>query len=118
MDPVLNISYETVARFLESAEGNYRNAVYVTCSCSGRNAEGCRDFLFIPDGDCLPVLFPVTDAVAFFGRQIDASDCVGTMTSSCFIRIYRRYLDLALPSDGDCLVKQLLHFSQMTQNGS
>lgn len=47
-DPALNVSYETIARFFEAAEGNYRNAVYVTCSSSCQRAEGCRDFLLFP----------------------------------------------------------------------
>lgn len=79
-DPALNVSYETIARFFEAAEGNYRNAVYVTCSSSCQRAEGCRDFLFIPGGDCRPVIFPVSDAAAFIGTAIDPSDCAGTMT--------------------------------------
>lgn len=112
-DPALNVSYETIARFFEAAEGNYRNAVYVTCSSSCQRAEGCRDFLFIPGGDCRPVIFPVSDAAAFIGTAIDPSDCAGTMTGSCFIRIYRRFLDLTLASDADCPIKQFLHISNM-----
>ena len=115
-EPALNVSYETIARFFEAAEGNYRNAVYVTCSSSCQRAEGCRDFLFIPGGDCRPVIFPVSDAAAFIGTAIDPSDCAGTMTGSCFIRIYRRFLDLTLASDADCPIKQLLHISNMPGN--
>ena len=33
MDPVLSVSYATIAAFFEAAEGNHRNAVYVSCSC-------------------------------------------------------------------------------------
>ena len=33
MDPVLSVSYETIALFFEAAEGNYRNAMYILCSC-------------------------------------------------------------------------------------
>ena len=35
------------------------------------------------------------------------------MTGSCFIRIYRRFLDLTLASDADCPIKQFLHISNM-----
>ena len=60
-----------------------------------------------------PVIFPVSDAAAFIGTAIDPSDCAGTMTGSCFIRIYRRFLDLTLASDADCPIKQFLHISNM-----
>ncbi len=108
-EPALNVSYETIAGFFESAEGNYRNAVYVTCNRSCTKAEGCRDFLFIPGGDCKPIIFPVSDANVFMGVSVDASDCMGTMSSHCFIRIYRQFLNLSLDSDADCPIKQLLH---------
>ena len=38
------------------------------------------------------------------------------MSGSCFIRIYRRFLDLTLASDADCPIKQLLHISNMPGN--
>ncbi len=41
MDPVLSVSYAAIAGFFETAEGNYRNAVYVSCSCSYRRESGC-----------------------------------------------------------------------------
>ena len=43
MDPVLSVSYATIAGFFEAAEGNYRNAVYVSCSCSYRRESGCGE---------------------------------------------------------------------------
>lgn len=118
MNSVLNVSYETIAKFFEAAEGNYRNAIYVTCSCSGGKEEGCRDFLFIPGDDCKPLLFPVMDAKAFLGISVDSSDCSGIMDSHCFIRIYRRFLDLTISSDEDCPIKQLLHVLNMPKRAS
>ena len=38
MDPVLSVSYATIAAFFEAAEGNHRNAVYVSCSYQGMTA--------------------------------------------------------------------------------
>ena len=46
-DPVLSVSYATVAAFFEAAEGSYRNAVYVSCACDYRRESGCGDFLFL-----------------------------------------------------------------------
>ena len=48
MDPVLSVSYATIAGFFEAAEGNYRNAVYVSCSCGYRRESGCGDMTAAP----------------------------------------------------------------------
>lgn len=109
MDPVLSVSYATIAGFFEAAEGNYRNAVYVSCSCSYRRESGCGDFLFIPGHDCLPILLPLTDAEKFLGRTVDRAECACTMDSRCFIRLYSRWLELATGSARDCPIQQVLH---------
>ena len=109
MDPVLSVSYATIAGFFEAAEGNYRNAVYVSCSCSYRRESGCGDFLFIPGHDCRPILLPLTDAEKFLGRAVDRTECACTMDSRCFIRLYSRWLELATCSARDCPIQQVLH---------
>ena len=109
MDPVLSGSYATIAAFFEAAEGNHRNAVYVSCSCGYRRESGCGDFLFIPGHDCRPILLPLSDAESFLGRVVDRTECACTMSSRCFIRLYSRWLELATGSARDCPIQQILH---------
>ena len=109
MDPVLSVSYATIAAFFEAAEGNHRNAVYVSCSCGYRRESGCGDFLFIPGHDCRPILLPLSDAEKFLGRAVDRTECACTMSSRCFIRLYSRWLELATGSARDCPIQQILH---------
>lgn len=109
MDPVLSVSYATIAAFFEAAEGNYRNAVYVFCSCDYRRESGCGDFLFIPGHDCRPILLPLSDAEGFMGRAVDRTECACTMSSRCFIRLYSRWLELVTDSARDCPIQQILH---------
>jgi len=109
MDPVLSVSYATIAGFFEAAEGSYRNAVYVSCSCDYTRESGCGDFLFIPGHDCRPILLPVTDAETFMGRAVDRTECACTISSQCFIRLYGKWLELATTSARDCPIQQLLH---------
>ena len=109
MDGALHISYQTIARFLKAAGGNYWNAVHVSCSSSCRTMDSYEDFLFVPDSDGRPVIFPLKDARVFFGADFDAAECTVSMTVSDFIRLYRCYLDTALTSDGECPIKELLH---------
>ena len=109
MDPVLSVSYATIAAFFEAAEGNYRNAVYVSCSCDYRRESGCGDFLFIPGHDCRPILLPLSDAEGFMGRAVDRTECACTISSRGFIRLYSRWLGLATDSARDCPIQQVLH---------
>ena len=116
MDPVLSVSYATIAAFFEAAEGNYRNAVYVSCSCSYRRESGCGDFLFIPGHDCRPILLPLSDAEGFMGRAVDRTEFACTMSSRCFIRLYSRWLELATDSARGCPIQQILHLMNRPQD--
>ena len=89
MDPVLSVSYATIATFLEAAEGNYRNAMYVSCHCSYESKSQCGDFLFIPGHDCRPIILPLPDAEIF--------------------QLYQKWIDLTTSSIKDCPIQQLLH---------
>lgn len=108
MDPVLSVSYETIARFFEAAEGNYRNAMYILCSCPRERNGRCGDFLFIPGHDCIPILLPCSDAEAFLNTQIDSTDCAGILSSKTFFRLYHKWLELITDSDQICPLKQIL----------
>lgn len=108
MDSTLGISYQTIAAFFEAAEGNHRNAVFVTCRCAGREEAGCRDFLFIPGHDCSPLIFPRSDAEVFLGSSIDPTDCAGQMDSYTFLKLYSKWIGLTLTSSDQCPIQQLL----------
>ena len=81
MDTTLSVSYETIAHFFEATEGNYRNAIYISCSYSYRRESGCGDFLYIPGYDCRPVLLPLADAENFLGTAPASSG--STTSGSC-----------------------------------
>lgn len=114
----LNISYETLVRFFEAVEGNYRNALYIRCStCKHRRENSCGDFLFVPGHDCQPILLPLADANLFMGRTVDSSDCVGILTSHAFLQLYHQWLMLYTDSDETCPFHQMLH-KMNANNGS
>ena len=116
MDPILNISYATIASFFEATEGNFRNAVYVSCNCSYERESGCGDFLFVPGHDCKPVIIPLTDAENFLGIRIDKSECAAILSSQIFIRLYSRWIGLSTSSSKDCPIQQLLHLMNQPRN--
>lgn len=109
MNSLLSVSYAVIASFLESAEGNYRNAVYVTCSCAHNREHGCGDFLFIPGHDCTPVIVPVKDAERFFETTVDKFECACMIDSHTFNRLYRKWMSLQVPDAGECAIRQFLN---------
>jgi len=111
MDPILSINYVTIASFFEAAEGNFRNAAYVSCNCNYPRESGCGDFLFLPDHDCKPIIFPLTDAENFLGIKIDKSEFTLIISSRDFIRMYSRWIELTVPSVKDCPIQQLMHLA-------
>ena len=112
-DPILSVSYATIAAFFEAAGGNYRNAVYVFCTCDYQKESGCGDFLYIPGHDCRPVLLPVSDAENFMGTAIDRTNFSCVMDSRCFTRLYAKWLELATTSSKDCHIHQILNLMNM-----
>lgn len=112
MDQIFSVSDETLYTFMEAAEGNYRNAIYVECTgCSCGQQANCRDFLFIPGYDCRPILLPVFDAEQFFGFRVDRTDCACNLSYHSFLRLYRKWLELVIPSSDPCPIQQLLALS-------
>lgn len=109
MDPILGVSHATVASFMEATQGNFRNAIYVSCKCDYTRESGCGDFLFIPGCDCKPVILPVKDAENFLNTRIDRSECIALIDSRTFILLYHKWIELTTSSAIDCPIQQLLH---------
>ena len=118
MDPALSVSYATIAAFLESTEGNFRQAVYVSCNCNYIKEAGCGDFLFIPGFDCKPVIIPLADIEKFMGTKVDKSECIAVLTSQSFIRLYKKWIDLTTASSAECPIRQLLYIMNMQKTGN
>ena len=59
MAEILGVNLKTIADFMDAAQGNYRNALYISCNVCGYSKEShCGDFLFIAGSDGSPICFP------------------------------------------------------------
>lgn len=105
--PVFSVSLSVLSAFFEAAEGNYRNSIYVTCSCNHVMERSCRDFLVAPGHDCKPIIVPVADAEKFLGIPVDKSECVVRMGSHTFMRLYHKWIVWVTESDTDCPMQLL-----------
>ena len=78
--------------FLNSVRGNWHNSVYIECSVCRCGQCGREDFLFAPAEDGTPLFLPVVDAELVFGRMIDKSECLGTVSNARFEDLFSLYL--------------------------
>lgn len=81
---------ETIRRFLNACDGNWRNALYIECSTCKYDAS-CCDLLFVPDEDGTPLLLPVADVELMVGEVLDKTDCLGLMTNLRFAELFRKW---------------------------
>lgn len=94
---------QTIHSFLYSAQGNWRNSLYVDCSlCKFCKEENCGNFLFVPAFDGTPILLPVFDAAIITGRPIDKSECLGIISNSKFYELFSLWFKLNIDIDEPC----------------
>ena len=117
LESSVGVSFTTLAAFMEAAQGNYRNALYIHCSvCLYSREAHCGDFLFIANYDGTPILLPKYDAEQFIGHAIDSSECIGIISNRDFTRLYHKWLILNTSTDDICPYHQILHFLNEPDN--
>lgn len=94
----------TVAQFISATDGNWRNSIYVECTCMVEpKPEGCGDVLFAVGPDGRAMLLPVPDAELIWGcRPLDKSECLLEMTSARFIALCACWLTAGPANKSGC----------------
>ena len=87
-------SPETIHAFIGCVGNNWRNAAFIQCSvCKHEKTEACGNFLFTVTREGKPVLIPEKDADVIFGRLVDMSECIFTISNVRFMELYRLWLE-------------------------
>lgn len=86
-------SPESIRRFMENTEANWRASLYISCTCCKyERPDGCGDFLYVPDvASSRPVLLPIPDADIIFSHITDRSECLGIMSNLIFLELFRKW---------------------------
>jgi len=77
--------------FIETTRTNWRNSVYIECTCCKYGDCGAKDFLYAPGADGRPLFFPVSDAEIVYGRTLDKSECLLSMSNARFEELFSFY---------------------------
>ena len=71
--------------FLKYANGNYRNAIFISCTC------GC-EYMLMGDHDAKPTLFPIQRFFELTGEYPQQDEMCGALSGQSFENMYRRWL--------------------------
>lgn len=102
---------ETIRRFLNATEGNWRSSLYIECSVCKFGGD-CRDHLFVPDEDGTPLLLPVSDVELLIGGPVDKSECLGLLSNARFSELFHKWMQRLASDSAVCpflQVGKLLH---------
>ena len=103
--------------FMESVNGNWRNAIYVECNNNSCNRDkACTGFVLAFNSDGHPMIMPVKALAKLSGTVIDATECLARIDRSVFETIFSRWLAWELSQSGDCILNKPDCFPKCIKN--
>lgn len=108
-DSHIKVDAKHTYRFLSLCEGNWHACIYVNCQCCSY-AHPCEvaDFLFLPDAEGRPCIFPMSAAHFLFARVPEADECLLHITLRDFLLMYKNLFEPIKKGESCCPIKQLL----------
>lgn len=91
--------------FLRSVRGNWRNALFIQCSCSACPCEvsqACQGYLLAADAEGRPLLAPVSAICRLTGESIEAGECRGVLERQAFESAYCQYIEWHTETSREC----------------
>ena len=74
--------------FMKSAQGNWRNALFVRCDKRGCVHKCCGAFLMTAAANGVPLLVPVDAFEAFAGEFVAPEECCGILDKHAFASVF------------------------------
>ena len=96
-----------LCRFLQCAQGDWRNALYIECQECPYSSAPCSGYLLTSDSEGRPVVYPADRLSELTGEDITKDECAGTLSREAFCRLYARRLLWDADSENQCGVRQV-----------
>ena len=96
--------------FLKAAKGNWRNAIFVSCSspaCPYTKPSGREGFFLSADDLGQPLLVSVEVYRKCSGEPMCTDECCSAIPCQAFLSMYSEYLTWHLPASDSCPLDQL-----------
>lgn len=94
-------------RFLSCVNGNWHNAIHISCCRCPCPDLKCRGYLFTADDAGCPILYPVDKFFSITGETIEAEDCIGTLSFDAFFALFFRWYVWHTGQADSCYIKQM-----------
>lgn len=100
------VSSYSMYDFLSSCGGNWRNAVFVSCTpCRNPCRNGGAGCLLTACSEGKPLVVCVRRFEALSGQKIDPAECAGQLSRYGFESLYARYLLWQINSERQCALQ-------------
>jgi hypothetical protein len=96
--------------FLQAVQGNWRNALFIQCSCANCPREvlqSCQGYLLAVDAEGKPLLESVSEIRRLTGESVDVTECCGALERQAFEAAYCQYIEWHTESSQVCALMQL-----------
>lgn len=93
--------------FLQAVRGNWRNALFISCSDCPYRQRSCSGFLLAADADGKPLVMPVDVFRKMSGQQPDKDECCGSISWQTFETAFALYLEWHTATAENCPLWQL-----------
>lgn len=93
--------------FLQAVRGNWRNALFISCSNCPYRQQSCPGFLLAADADGKPLVMPVDAFRKMSGQQFDKDECCGSLSRQAFEAAFSLYLEWHTATAENCSLCQL-----------
>lgn len=103
-----------LCRFLQYAEGSWRNAIYIECQECPYSSAPCFGYLLTADSEGRPVLYPTDRLSELTGEEITKDECCGILSRKVFCRLYAKRLIWDTDSENQCGIRQM--FSKLNEH--
>ena len=104
----MNSESKRLYSFMHAAQGDWRNAVYITCSSCPYSGQGCGGHLLSVDADGTPILFSCSQFEELTGETIVKDECAGAISHQAFDSLYYLWLIWNMKTKDHCSIVQIL----------
>ena len=100
--------YSNFYRFLNCCQGNWRNAIFITCPSCPYPGGQCAGYLLAMEKSMRPILYPVDRLQQLSGETISKDECIGTLNRQAFEALVRCWMIWHLSESQGCSIRQIM----------
>lgn len=110
----MNSESKKLYSFMRATQGDWRNAVYITCSSCLYSEQDCCGHLLSANRNGVPILFPLPLFEKLTGETVEKDECAGVLTLHAFESLYHMWLIWNTEAKNHCSIMQILQNTKLS----